>query len=465
MLPASGRSIPCRSRNELHERCELRAHAETGARALRLRAMTARPRKSLGPALVALVLCAGGVTWWLRRDRGADFTPPPVRGGWVEDVPGLWTLAPGVGAPGTGAGGIESLGYAEGYEPAPAELGVTVHEPASTHPGLNLYSSGHGPEAILMDMQGEVLHSWRLPHADIPDAPPLDDHHQDTLRRVRMLDDGSLLAIYGGRGLVKVDRDSKLLWHYPERVHHDLHVDERGHIWTLTRKERLLERVNPRRGVIDDFVVELSPEGVELRALSVMECLLASRWADRLIHLERREGDLMHTNSIVLLDDRLAERHPAFAAGNLLLCARDMDLLLVIDPRTRRVVWILEGPWLAPHDARPLDNGNLLLFDNLGHEGASRVLELDPVDGSIAWQYAPDPPEDLFTLFCGTSARLPNGNTLITETGGGRALEVTRDGTLVWEFVSPHRAGRQNALIAALFEVERLPLGAAAWME
>lgn len=422
--------------------------------------MTARYRWSAGLATVALVLCVGGLAWWLRRDRPADYTPPPVRGGWVEDVPGLWTLAPG-GA----SGGIGSLGYGSGYEPAPLQRGVTVHDAERAQPGLNLYSSGHAPEALLMDMQGEVLHRWRLPYADIPNAPPLDDHHQDTWRRVHLLRDGSLLAIYGGRGLVKVDARSQLLWHYPERVHHDLQVDGRGHVWTLTRKERLVERVNPRRAVIDDQVVELSPDGVELASLSVMDCLLASRWGDRLLHLERREGDLMHVNSIVVLDGRSAERHPAFAAGNLLLCARDLDLLLVIDPRTRRVVWIQEGPWRGPHDARPLENGNLLLFDNLGHAGASRVLEIDIVDGDILWQYAPDPPSELFSLFCGASARLPNGNTLITETGGGRALEVTGDGSLVWEFVSPHRAGEHDALIAALFEVERLPLDAADWLK
>jgi hypothetical protein len=53
--------------------------------------------------------------------------------------------------------------------------------------------------------------------------------------------------------------------------------------------------------------------------------------------------------------------------------------------------------------------------------------------------------------------RLPNGNTLIVESQAGRAIEVTPDQEIVWEFVHPHRAGPQDELIAQLFDVVRLP--------
>jgi hypothetical protein len=52
---------------------------------------------------------------------------------------------------------------------------------------------------------------------------------------------------------------------------------------------------------------------------------------------------------------------------------------------------------------------------------------------------------------------LPNGDVLITESERGRASEITRDGDVVWEFLSPHRAGPENRLVATLFEVVRLP--------
>ena len=51
---------------------------------------------------------------------------------------------------------------------------------------------------------------------------------------------------------------------------------------------------------------------------------------------------------------------------------------------------------------------------------------------------------------------LPNQNLLITETDGGRAIEVTREGQVVWEFYNPHGVGDDDELIASLFEIIRL---------
>ena len=57
----------------------------------------------------------------------------------------------------------------------------------------------------------------------------------------------------------------------------------------------------------------------------------------------------------------------------------------------------------------------------------------------------------------GTSQRLPNGNTLITESENGRAFEVVPGGDIVWEYNNPHRAGARGEYIGVLFEVDRLP--------
>ncbi len=46
--------------------------------------------------------------------------------------------------------------------------------------------------------------------------------------------------------------------------------------------------------------------------------------------------------------------------------------------------------------------------------------------------------------------RLPNGNTLITESSGGRIFEVTRDGEIVWEFFNPRRAEGRGDLVGAV---------------
>ena len=98
----------------------------------------------------------------------------------------------------------------------------------------------------------------------------------------------------------------------------------------------------------------------------------------------------------------------------------------------------------------------MLIFDNWGNQGYSRVVEFEPLTGEVTWTYSGDPPQAFYSEFCGTAARLANGNTLISETCYGRALEVTTTGEVVWSFHSPHRAGDRKQLVAALFEVQRL---------
>jgi outer membrane protein assembly factor BamB len=129
------------------------------------------------------------------------------------------------------------------------------------------------------------------------------------------------------------------------------------------------------------------------------------------------------------------------------------------------VVWGLRGSFRFQHEATLLENGHLLLFDNTGAGEHSRVLELDPRSGEVVWSYEQSEPPVFFSLCCGTAQRLPNGNTLVTETQRGRAFEVDPLGRLVWEYRTPHRVGPEQETLANLFEVRRVPEDfVAAWL-
>jgi hypothetical protein len=167
--------------------------------------------------------------------------------------------------------------------------------------------------------------------------------------------------------------------------------------------------------------------------------------------------DIFHTNQIVKLDGRLADRIPAFRSGNFLLSMRNLNLLAVLDPRSEKIVWTMAGMWLQQHCPSVLDNGNILLFDNQGDYGRSRILEFDPVTQEIAWMYKGTPENEFSSEIFGSVQRLPNGNTLITESHYGRVFEVTREGDIVWEYYIPARAGENDELIANIFRVDRLP--------
>jgi len=390
-------------------------------------------------------------------------------GDWAEGVEGFWTVdrrPAQTDAERRAAEALEGIGYAGAFEAAPAASGVTRHDLERSHGGLNLYTSGHGPEASLIDMQGELLHTWRLDYDRIPDAPPSSNEMTSgAWRRAALLEDGSLLALFEGLLLVKVDRESQLIWQFAGNPHHDLEVQPDGSIYVLTRRSVFRRGLHPERPILEDFVSILDSAGQELRRVSLIECFRNSDFRSLLTERPRRAGDIFHTNTIEVLDGRLAERLPAFRAGNVLLSFRHLNAIAVVDLDQKRVVWAVQGPWIAQHQPTVLDNGNLLLFDNSGFDGSSQVVEFDPLTLELAWTWRADPPEDFFSLYCGSNQRLENGNTLISDSCSGRAFEVTGAGEIVWEFVNPHRGGENDELIAALFEMVRFPAQSLGWLE
>jgi hypothetical protein len=401
---------------------------------------------------------------------------------------------------------LRAIGYLSGSDAAPAASGVTVHREAEAWAGLNLYTSGHAPEAILTDMDGAVLHTWSKELDEV--WPPgsaatrrAGYFEVDYWRRAHLFENGDLLAIYEGFGIIKLDRDSNLLWSWPPAeesgggggrdaggkggrdggqelsagresftghdelgAHHDLFVDDESMIWVLTRRAGVVPRINGGWPILEDFITVLTPDGEPVASLSLLEAFERSPFAPLLMGMADR-GDLFHTNTLEIFDGRHAERAPIFRKGNALISLRELNTIAIVDTEAGEVVWAIAGMAARQHQPTLLDNGNLLLFDNLGAGGRSRVVELDPLTQQIVWEYPGAAPADLFSETCGSNQRLPNGNTLITETDRGRAIEVNAAGEIVWELFNPHRAGEQDELIASLFEVVRLPLDFAAWLE
>lgn len=366
-------------------------------------------------------------------------------------------------------GQLEALPYLQGYERAPAVDNVVVHDEQSAYRGLNFIVSADAPNALLIDMKGTVLHRWRKDFSAVwPQGRQgyrASEVYKTYWRRAQLLENGDVLAIFMDFGLIKLDKSSKLLWVYEGGVHHDLFRHANGDIYVLSRELRKrddlkLESWENKRTIWDDAVTVLSPEGKELRKVSLIDCFLRSEYASLLEHV-KNASDVLHANSIKPI---LVDRPPLFKKGQVLVSMRDIHTLAVVDLEQQKVVWAATGQWKYQHEPWLLDNGNLLLFDNRGNHGASRGLEFDPLTQRIVWSYGGQAGEKFYSREAGAIQRLPNGNTLMTESDRGRGVEVTPDGRVVWEFVNPHRAGEAKELIAALYDVVRLPRENARWL-
>jgi hypothetical protein len=395
----------------------------------------------------------------------------PYRGRYRAAV---WDATGPEGAGGTGLDAeqrreierLRSLAYLQGSRPAEGRSSGVVLAAEGAWDGLNLVTDGHRPWAALVAMDGRVLHEWSLdyrsafPHSDLPG----DARGSKFWRRVHLLAGGDLLAIYEGSGLVRLDRRSRVVWAFPGWAHHDLDVTADGSIWVLTRRAEVLPRFHEVRPILHDFVVRLDPAGNLLSEVSVLAAIERSPWRAGLRRRMADHGDLLHTNTLEILDGSAGPRLPALRAGNALISMREIDTVAVLDLESESLAWSLSGLWVEQHQPTIVGDGRLLVFDNRGGpEGRSRVLEMDPITQEILWEYGSR--EGLYSETCGSSQRLPNGNTLITESDNGRAIEVTPAGRIVWEYRTPHRTGEDGELVATLFEVVRLPVAAAAWLD
>jgi hypothetical protein len=359
---------------------------------------------------------------------------------------------------------LKSIGYLSGYKKAGKKKNVTKYIKNKAYNGLNLYVSAHAPEAILMDMRGKVLHKWRYKNP-LTQSPEYSYGHfqKRHWRRVHLYENGDLLAIFEGLAMLKLDKDSRLLWKYDEGPHHDIHVTPEGQIYVLTREAKVIPRLNKIDPVLEDSITILSPEGKRLKRVSVLKAFENSNYSPLLQGI-KKAGDIFHTNTIEVFDGSHAQCSPLFKKGNALISIRYLNAVAIVDMEKEKVLWCLTGMWREQHQPSLLRNGNMLLFDNNGLGKRSRILEFDPFSQNVNWQYKGKGPKDFYSSSSGSVQRLLNGNTLITESNTGRAFEVTPEGTVVWEFFNPHRSWKNKKLVATLFEVIRLKPGfPAAW--
>lgn len=342
--------------------------------------------------------------------------------------------------------------------------------------------SSYNSKASLIDMHGDVVHKWEASFSRIwPDPPHLQGHVEDSevcFFGGRVYPNGDILVVFHdmattlrGCGLVKLDRDSNVLWKYSANVHHDVDIGIDGTIYAVQQQNMNempagLEHIRPP--CIADHLVLLTPDGREAREpISILEAFRDSPYSVLLSTIEGwPEGetaanaqapsgaDILHTNFVHVLSDDLAPHFPMFKAGQVLISVRELDAIAVLDPDNRCVVWAARGPWRRQHDAQFLPNGHLLIFDNLGAQRSiwsvsnhgqllildslrplmgARVLEYDPQTQAFPWSYSGG-------FHCPTRGmvqRLPNGNTLVVDSEGGRILEVTPGKDLAWSCSCP----------------------------
>lgn len=287
----------------------------------------------------------------------------------------------------------------------------------------------------LVDLDGEVAHTWDLPG-------PLGS-------KAYLLTNGNLLCsvvtdegvpIPGAKGgrILELDWDGKLVWeHVDHSQHHDIVRLENGNTLYLSREalsdedaarvEGGLPGTEIKGKIFGDIVREVTPAGDLIWEWYFTE----ADFAAFPLAADCHRGEWAHANSIATTPD-----------GNVLLSFRHLDTIMIVDRETREIVWHQrDQTWGHQHNAEMLPNGRITLFangmNNLYQPLHSRAIELDPETGEIVWQYIDPQRWTFFSPVMGGVQRLANGNTLICEALSGRVFEVDDAGEIVWDYIVP----------------------------
>jgi hypothetical protein len=324
-----------------------------------------------------------------------------------------------------------------------------VDVPDRTFDGFTLYTTNVDWKVRLINMRGEVVHTWDAKFRKIwpqpihlgDNAPEEGIYHFGGY----LYPNGDLLVVFHGTGatpygygLAKLDKDSNVIWRFSTNVHHSVDVGPDGTIYALN--QRLVHEMPPgmeffpARGLLDDLIL-LSPDGKVKKTISLLEAFRDSPFAPMLslsLTARQNQWDVLHTNAVEVLTPEMAKHFPMFQPGQVLISLRELDALAMIDVEKGAVVWAARGPWRGQHDPHFLDNGRILVFDNRGANSYSRVMEYDPRSQATPWCYPSPNAPTFLSAIQGRTQRLENGNTLIVNSNEGVILEVAPDQSIVW---------------------------------
>ncbi len=89
--------------------------------------------------------------------------------------------------------------------------------------------------------------------------------------------------------------------------------------------------------------------------------------------VENADHDPFHSNDI---DAYLGDESGLFRRGDLVLSLRSLNLLVVVRPSTRKIIWYAYGLASRQHDPDFIGDDTIVVFDNNFHNRHSRILSL-----------------------------------------------------------------------------------------
>ena len=324
----------------------------------------------------------------------------------------------------------------------------------------------------LVDLRSfEVKKTWRPDIDQINELvdtslPEFENIHRDfnakryRIRHPFLTEDGGLIFKHHSP-LVKIDKNSQLVWQNQEDAfHHSIEQDHEGNLWvpSYVFPYQIDKKYgSPKYGTyLDDAITKVSPDGDILFQKSVSNILVENNLEFLLFGITSGKFlkdpiDAIHLNDIqpVLTDGQHWKR------GDVFLSLCNQNMIILYRPATNKIIWRGGGPTIVvQHDVDILDDHRISIFNNnsyLFYDGAkvgdnNEVVIYDFKTDSYS-KYFDESLEqhDVRTITEGLSQILDNGDLFIEEQNYGRLLYLNKDTSVQWQYVN--RADNGNVYL------------------
>ena len=318
--------------------------------------------------------------------------------------------------------------------------------------GLTPFAPTLSPRIMLIDMEGTTVHEWGINGGSLNSCMMLPNGNLWTMDRC---DHPTPMRIGAGGLLREYDWDGNVVWeHIDPLQHHDSRRLPNGGAvylaWELL-DDNVAQQINSgifgtehKDGVYSEVVREVDEAGRvvwEWRASSL-------DFEQFPFHRSAIRKNYGHANAIDVLPN-----------GDYLVSFKVLNTIAILSRQSGELVWSFTDEALGgQHDTTMTPDGTILAFGNGAYSTDlhhSAIWEIDPKTSEVVWKYTEKRnPLNFFSPHISGCQRLWSGNTLICEGNKGCLFEVTQEGDIVREFISPHfvqspQFGKMNWLFRA----------------
>jgi hypothetical protein len=240
--------------------------------------------------------------------------------------------------------------------------------------------------ALVVDHSGRIIRTWKFEQI-LPEV----------INPVRCAFDKStgILISNLSRVLQAQDFCGNELWRVTDiDAHHSIETTGDGYFWNFNKlffEKRKVEdgSLIERFSIFD--LIEANPD------LHVLEPRLKFNWkitnignSAEAVMKGRQElpriglQDPFHFNDITPLTKALSGKFPAFQTGDLLISAKSINLVFVLRPSTKKILWYRFGLTSRQHDPDFNFDGTISVFDNRPHNKYSQISLLAVENHSIS---------------------------------------------------------------------------------